>query len=112
MNVSDLDETLCAPSRLAIMLTLADATSPLSFMELRKETGLADGNLHVQTRKLAEVGFIDIRKSGTGRGSLTVFLITDHGHYSLKRMQQILDSKQAGRLKLERQKQTDGSQVW
>ncbi|MBK7188681.1 MAG: hypothetical protein IPH86_08430 [bacterium] len=52
MKASDVDDHLGIPARLAIVATLA-LGQRLTFTGLREQTGLADGNLHVQTRRLS-----------------------------------------------------------
>jgi DNA-binding MarR family transcriptional regulator len=78
------DPLLVFSSRLGIVACLA-ADQPASFMELRKLTGLADGNLHVQTRRLIEAGYIGVRKERTDR-TRTVFHITELGKRRLKEL--------------------------
>jgi DNA-binding PadR family transcriptional regulator len=88
---------------------------PVSFMELRKATELADGNLHVQTRKLADEGLLQIRKLPQGRRTVTVFQITDAGvlrfERFVRRLQSVLD--QVGTAdSAASPTRIDGSQVW
>jgi DNA-binding transcriptional ArsR family regulator len=78
MRVSDVDDLLGTPARLAIMATLA-AGRGWSFTELRDETGLADGNLHVQTGKLVKAGYVTKTKTTDGGRSVTVFEATAAG---------------------------------
>ncbi len=78
MKVTDLEELLGTPARLAIMATLAQERQ-LTFTELGLETGIADGNLHVQTRKLVNAGYLT-RERVTGEGRpFTHFEITERG---------------------------------
>ena len=69
---------ISAPCRLGILATLVPG-QPVSFTEMKAATSLSDGNLHVQTRKLADVGYIDIKKVKKGRRSVTEFRITELG---------------------------------
>ncbi|MBM4118765.1 transcriptional regulator, partial [bacterium] len=48
----DFDETLSSAARMGIVAALITG-EPVAFTDLKQRTGLADGNLHVQTRKLA-----------------------------------------------------------
>ena len=59
---------LGVPARLAIIATAAGGER-WTFTALGRETGLADGNLHVQTRKLTAAGFLAVERSDreTGR---------------------------------------------
>ena len=79
----EFDEHLTSTARLSIISALISGES-LSFMELKRETGLADGNLHVQTRKLAEAGYLEIRKVSRGRRSATSFRVSELGVAALK----------------------------
>ena len=61
---------ISAPCRLGILATLVPGV-PVSFTDMKAETSLSDGNLHVQTRKLADVGqnvFIDEHDCKTKNG--------------------------------------------
>ena len=78
MKMRALDPLLGTPARLAIMATLADGHD-WTFTELREATGLADGNLHVQTSKLAEGGYVKIRKIKRGSRTATCFRAEDEG---------------------------------
>jgi DNA-binding PadR family transcriptional regulator len=89
------DEMISAPCRLGILATLIPGR-PITFTEMKTATSLSDGNLHVQTRKLADVGYIDINKTTRGRRTITEFRITDLGRERLRlhvmKLQQILDA--------------------
>ena len=78
MNAREIDEMLGTPARLAIMATLAQVES-LAFTELGRETGLADGNLHVQTRKLLAAGYLAGAKGLKGKRRVTCFSLTELG---------------------------------
>jgi DNA-binding MarR family transcriptional regulator len=78
MKARDIDILLGTPARLAITASLAGA-GPLTFTQLRQETGLADGNLHVQTRRLVEAGYVDAGKTPSGNRILTTFRLTEAG---------------------------------
>jgi DNA-binding MarR family transcriptional regulator len=77
------DEQLSSPARLAIIACLVPG-GQLTFSELKETSGLADGNLHVQARKLATAGYIEIIKGRRGGRSVTRFRITELGLESLR----------------------------
>ena len=108
------DEMISAPCRLGILATLVPG-APVSFTEMKAATSLSDGNLHVQTRKLADVGYINIRKVKKGRRSVTEFRITDLGLERLRlhvmKLQAVLDAE-TGATRSPRARQTDDSVVW
>jgi DNA-binding MarR family transcriptional regulator len=91
----EFDDIICAPRRLGILATLVPG-EPVSFTEMKVMTSLSDGNLHVQSRKLAEAGYVDISKTKKGKRSVTHFSITDLGRERLRehvaRLQEILDA--------------------
>jgi hypothetical protein len=91
----EFDDIITAPCRLGILATLVPGES-VSFTEMKAKTSLSDGNLHVQSHKLANVGYIDIRKTKKGKRSITHFSITELGRECLRehvaRLQKILDA--------------------
>jgi len=108
------DEMISAPCRLGILATLVPG-APVSFTEMRAATSLSDGNLHVQTRKLAEVGYVKINKVKKGRRSVTEFRITELGLEQLRlhvmKLQKVLDAE-TGVTRSSRSRQADDSAVW
>lgn len=111
MKASDLNELLCSPARLAIMATLMPGESK-SFMELKSETGLKDGNLHVQTRKLAEAEYISIQRASRR----TLFHITDLGNINMNNYIELLykvkQNKPSEFKAAPSKRKADDSQVW
>ena len=110
---------ISAPCRLGILATLVPG-KPISFTDMKAETSLSDGNLHVQTRKLADVGYIDINKTTKGNRSVTEFRITELGLERLRlyvmKLQAVLDAE-AGlgarpAAQPERSATPDDSMVW
>ena len=90
------DEIISAPCRLGILATLVPGEL-VSFTEMKAATSLSDGNLHTQTRKLADVGYIEPSKIMNGRRSVTKFRITELGRERLRQyvmtLQKILDAE-------------------
>ena len=82
MRADDIDDLLGAPARLAIVATMADGAA-WTFTALGEETGLADGNLHVQTRKLVDGGFATRERRRKGGRAVTCFTITERGRTAL-----------------------------
>jgi DNA-binding MarR family transcriptional regulator len=83
MKVMDIDEILGAPARLAIVATAAGGAR-WTFTELGAETGLADGNLHVQTRKLTAAGYLAKEKEKRGNRTVTCFELTEKGRQAFQ----------------------------
>jgi len=89
MKAKDLNEMFAAPARLAIVATVAtlpafDGTRRWTFTALGRETGLADGNLHVQTRKLTAAGYLHSHRIRQGNRLVTCFDLTDTGRRALR----------------------------
>ena len=106
---------ISAPCRLGILDTLVPG-EPVSFTAMKAATSLSDGNLHVQTRKLADVGYIEIKKVPKGRRSVTEFRLTELGLERLRlhvmKLQKVLDAEAGVKRPARRARQSDDSAVW
>lgn len=113
--VPEFDDNLTSAARLNIVATLISGEA-ISFTDLKKETGLADGNLHVQTRKLAKAAYLEIIKGSRGKRSYTRFRITELGVSSMKlhvrKLQAILDRELGEIGPSTGPRPGDDSQVW
>jgi len=109
------DELLCSSARLSILSALI-AGEAHPFTDLKQWTELADGNLHVQTRKLAEAGYLEILKTRRAGRSLTLFRITERGVTALKlhvrKLESILDREEGEIRPRKAGGKPDDSQVW
>ena len=109
------DEMISAPCRLGILATLIPG-KPVTFMEMKAATSLSDGNLHVQTRKLGDVGYININKTARGKRTVTEFRITALGRERLRlhvmKLQQILDADSHAEAPAQSPRRADDSAVW
>ncbi len=109
------DEIISAPCRLGILATLVPG-QPVSFSEMKAATSLSDGNLHVQTRKLADAGYISINKVKKGKRSVTEFRITDLGLERLRlyvmKLQKVLEAGTSTKRPVARVERPDDSAVW
>lgn len=109
------DKMISAPCRLGILAALVPG-EPVSFTELKAATSLSDGNLHAQTRKLGEVGYIEISKIMKGRRSVTEFRITELGRERLQlhimKLQKLLDTGTGAGRPVQRPRRPDDSAVW
>ena len=109
------DEMISSPTRLAILAALVPG-SPVRFSKMKAETGLTDGNLHVQIHKLAAVGYLEICKAFQGRRSVTEFRLTRLGLERLQlhvlKLQNILNTKVSRTRPVLRAERPDDSAVW
>jgi len=113
--VPGFDDNLTSAARLGIVAALISGEA-ISFTDLKKKTGLADGNLHVQTRKLASAGYLEIIKGNRGKRSYTRFRITELGVSAMKlhvrKLQAILDRELGEIGPSTGPRPGDDSQVW
>ena len=94
----------------------------MRFTAMKEATGLADGNLHVQTRKLAEVGYLAIRKARRGGGGagggrqVTEFRLTELGlerfRAHVRKLQEVLDTEVGVFRPVPAAERRDDSEVW
>ncbi len=109
------DEMISSPSRLAILAALVPG-SPVCFTEMKAATGLADGNLHVQTHKLADAGYLKIGKARQGRRSVTEYRLTELGlerfRLHVRKLQKVLDVAAAVSRPVLPSGRADDSAVW
>ncbi len=92
----EFDENLLSAGRLAILAALVPG-APLSFTHLKRATGLADGNLHVQSKKLEKAGYVEAIRGARGKRPITHFKITEEGIAAMKlhirKLQRIMASE-------------------
>ena len=81
--MKELDPLLHSQLRLAVMSILL-SVEEADFVFLREKTGATGGNLSVQLDKLAEAGYIDIRKEIIGKKPRTSCRLTDKGRSALE----------------------------
>lgn len=74
----DLDPLFLSQQRLAIISILI-SVEEADFVFIKDKTGATAGNLSTHIEKLAEAGYIDIRKFIDGKRPRTVLKITKQG---------------------------------
>jgi DNA-binding HxlR family transcriptional regulator len=77
-----LDRLIHERTRLGIVSALA-ASGPLTFLELKRQLALTDGNLSVHARRLEDAGYVDCTKSFAGRIPRTEYRLTELGRKAL-----------------------------
>jgi len=113
--VPRFDEMISSPARLAILATLVPGDA-VRFTAVKEATGLADGNLHVQTRKLAAAGYLEIAKGRRGGRRVTEFRITELGlerfRAHVRQLQEVLDTEVGIFRPVPAARRGDDSEVW
>jgi DNA-binding MarR family transcriptional regulator len=77
------DPMISSPGRLKILTALAGLAQRQPFVELRRQTGLTDGNLATHARRLESAGMIAIEKSIEAGKPLTTLHLTESGRDAL-----------------------------
>lgn len=77
--------------RLAMLTALAEDVA-LSFSAMKQRLGLTDGNLSVHAKRLEDVGYISVTKSGERRTRRTEYRLTPAGRRALLRYADHLDA--------------------
>jgi DNA-binding MarR family transcriptional regulator len=77
------DAIVSSPGRLKILTALAHEPRR-AFVEVRRATGLTDGNLTTHARRLQSAGFVTIHKSIESGKPLTTLQITRDGRAALE----------------------------
>ncbi len=80
-----LHRALHEKARLGIMTSLVSHAEGLAFADLKELCSLSDGNLNRHLEVLRDEGFVDIEKSGAGRGAKTTCQVTEVGRESFFR---------------------------
>ena len=109
------DPVILSPARMAIIISILKH-DPLSFSDLKERTGLADGNLHVQCRKLISAGYISCtRIEGNGRPH-TLYSLTESGRNAIllhfRKLKDVLGETTQTTQVRTRRRRSDDSRVW
>jgi DNA-binding MarR family transcriptional regulator len=89
----EIDDIIHGRVRLSVMAYLSGAGSA-DFGQLRKKTGVTDGNLSANLTKLEQAGYVSIEKKFVDRRPQTTCHLTDSGRTAwiayLARMEKML----------------------
>lgn len=85
--LTDIDEVIHAPARLAIV-ALLNAVEEADFRYLLNATGLTKGNLSTHLSKLEEAGYVQIEKTFRGKMPLTLLRLTPQGRAAFEAYRQ------------------------
>lgn len=91
---SGLKKIFHEPSRLAIMSVLSGTIEPVTFVQLKVECELTDGNLSSHLKMLVDAGVVQIEKSYVNSKPCTEISLTEDGRDSfidyLKALEEVL----------------------
>ena len=86
-----LDPALTTPKRLAAMALLSRSAAA-DFAVLRSHLGVSESDLSKQMSALVAAGYVSVRKSGRGRGSVTTYQVTRQGKQAYVRHRAALEA--------------------
>jgi DNA-binding HxlR family transcriptional regulator len=91
---SGLKKIFHEPSRLAIMSVLSGSIEPVTFVQLKEECELTDGNLSSHLKMLVDAGVVQMKKSNVNSKPRTEIFLTEDGRNSfidyLKALEEVL----------------------
>jgi DNA-binding transcriptional ArsR family regulator len=91
---SGLKKIFHEPSRLAIMSVLSGTIEPVTFVQLKEECELTDGNLSSHLKMLVDAGVVEIEKCYVNSKPRTEIFLTEDGRESfidyLKALEEVL----------------------
>lgn len=83
-SILGLDRTIHEPARFAIMVHLY-VVSEADFVMLSRQTGLSAGNLSSHLSKLEQAGYVDVKKTFSGKRPQTIYRLTQLGRTEFER---------------------------
>ena len=88
--MSDIDRVIHEPVRLRIMSVLT-GVDRADFTFMLTTLGLSKGNLSSHIEKLENAGYVRVKKSFSGKTTLTEYSLTKNGKQALERYWNALD---------------------
>ena len=84
LRLADLDPVIHSPKRLAVMAIL-DHSTTTDFPFLRSYLDVSDSDLSKQMTALERAAYVEVTKTGRGRGATTAYRITNSGRHAYRR---------------------------
>ena len=84
LSILALNRAIHEPARFAIMVHLY-VVSEADFVMLARQTGLSAGNLSSHMAKLEEAGYVDVKKTFSGKRPQTIYRLTKLGRTEFER---------------------------
>lgn len=86
-----LDRVIHERARLGLMTSLAASPDGVTFVELKEQCRLTDGNLGRHLKVLEEAGLIELWKRGAGRNQQTLVRLTATGRAEFLKYLEVLE---------------------
>ena len=90
--VEDLDRLFHEQARLGIMTAMLASSDGLNFKELKTVCDLTDGNLNRHLKVLVEMGVLNVKKTGRGRNTNSLYRISAKGRRAFQRYLETLET--------------------
>lgn len=83
--LDELDRVFHEKARLGIMTTIIGAPDGLNFTDLKELCDLTDGNLNRHLKVLVDTGVLNVKKTGQGRNTNSLYRLTAKGRRAFER---------------------------
>lgn len=90
--LEELDRVFHEKARLGIMTTMIGASDGLSFNDLKTLCDLTDGNLNRHLKVLVDTGVLNVKKTGQGRNTNSLYRMTGKGRRAFERYLSALET--------------------
>ena len=94
--LEELDRVFHEKARLGIMTTIIGSPDGMNFNDLKELCDLTDGNLNRHLKVLVDTGVLNVKKTGQGRNTNSLYRLTAKGRRAFDRylaaLETILDA--------------------
>ncbi len=90
--LEELDRIFHEKARLGIMTTIVGAPDGMNFNDLKMLCDLTDGNLNRHLKVLVDTGVLNVKKTGQGRNTNSLYRLTSKGRRAFERYLNALET--------------------
>lgn len=90
--LEEIDRVFHEKARLGIMTTIIGSSDGMSFIELKELCDLTDGNLNRHLKVLVDTGVLNVRKTGQGRNTNSLYRLTAKGRRAFEKYLEALET--------------------
>lgn len=90
--LEEINRVFHEKARLGIMTTIIGSSDGMSFIELKELCDLTDGNLNRHLKVLVDTGVLNVRKTGQGRNTNSLYRLTAKGRRAFEKYLEALET--------------------
>lgn len=90
--LDELDRVFHEKARLGIMTAMIGAADGMNFNDLKQVCDLTDGNLNRHLKVLVDTGVLNVKKTGQGRNTNSLYRITAKGRRAFEKYLSALET--------------------